>query len=148
MDDLARFAKKLQKVCPQLRQIRIHAPDLGLWVFGIAGEVALYRSKWTEDQVRGSRWFRAIRPLSGLLDASVHLRNIDSLRTPIYDVHEQDCIRTNRALVQSLFRQSPTRPRDVPSSSKLSFSARGLLRSASKVAGNTIDARLKFKVHF
>lgn len=54
MDDLARFAKKLPEVCPQLRQIRIHAPDVGLWVFEIAGKVALYSSKWTEDQVRGS----------------------------------------------------------------------------------------------
>jgi hypothetical protein len=148
MDDLARFAKKLTIVCPQPRQIRIHAPDVGLWVFDIAGEIALYRSKWTWDQVRGSSWFCTIRPLSGLLDASVNFRNIDFLRTSIYDVYEQDNIRTNRALVQALFRQSATRRREVPPSGKMSFSARDLLHSASKVAGSTDDANLEFEVRF
>jgi hypothetical protein len=146
MDDLARFAKKLQKVCPQLRQLRIHAPDIGLWVFEIAGQIALYRSKWIEDQIRSSNWYRAIRPLSGLLDASVDFRDIDFLRSSMFDVHEQDKIRTNRALVQALFKQSATRPREVPSSGKLSFSARGILRGGSKVAGSTVDANLEFEV--
>jgi hypothetical protein len=101
MDDLARFAKIVQIVCPQLRRIRIHAPDPGLWVFEIAGKVALYRSKWTENQVSGSSWFRAIRPLSGILDVSINFRNIDFLLTSIYNVYEQDNIRTNRALVRA-----------------------------------------------
>jgi hypothetical protein len=146
MDDLTRFAKKLQKVCPRLRQLRIHAPDIGLWVFEIAGQIALYRSKWTEDQIRSSKWYRAIRPLSGLLDASVNFRDIDFRNTSICHAYEQDNIRTNRALVQAVFRQSATRPREVPSSGKLSFSARGLWRSASKAAGSTTDAKLKFEV--
>lgn len=82
------------------------------------------------------------------MDASFSFRNIDFLRTSIYDVYEQDNIRTNRALVQSLFRQSATRAREVPSSGKLPFPTRGISRSASKAAGSTADAKLKFKVRF
>ena len=51
--------------------------------------------------------------------------------------------------MQALFRQSATRPREVPSSGgRLSFSARGLLRNGTKVAGSTVDANLEFKVRF
>ena len=146
MDDLTRFAKKLQKVCPRLRQLRIHAPDIGLWVFEIAGQIALYRSKWTEDQIRSSKWYRAIRPLSGLLDASVNFRDIDFRNTSICHAYEQDNIRTNRALVQAVFRQSATRPREASSSGTLPLAARGLLHSASQGSSSTVDANLEFEV--
>ena len=81
---------------------------------------ALYSSKWIWGKVRRSLWFRSIRPLSGFEDASVYFAKIDFSDDSIFDRHEQDNIRTNTALVQSLFGQSATRARGAPSSGRLS----------------------------
>ena len=146
MGDLSRFAKQLSTVCPQLRRIRINATYFGLWVCGIGGGPALYSSKWTQGMVRSSPWFRAIRPLSSFEDASVYFTKIEFSDNCIFDLYEQDNIRTNTALVQSLFKQSATRARGAPSSGTLSPPARGLLHSALKVTGSKIDANLEFEV--
>ncbi|KAM0701486.1 hypothetical protein Q7P35_011848 [Cladosporium inversicolor] len=80
----------------------------------------------------GSRWFQAIRPLSGLEDASVNFMKIPFVEDYIYNVYEQDNIRTNTALVRSVLKQSATRPREAASSGTLTLPDHGLRNSASK----------------
>ena len=114
MRDLARVAEHLPSVCPRLRKIRISASYFGNWVCEIGGEAALYNSKWTGAMVRRTKWFRVIRPLSGLEKVSVNFPKAALfLDSCIYNLDEQDNIRTNTALVQSLVKQSATRPRGV-----------------------------------
>ena len=114
MRDLAHVAKHLPMACPSLRNIRISATYFGVWVCETGGEAALYRSKWTRAMIRSSSWFKAIRPLSGLVEISVNFPHIVFHDSCIYSLDEQDNIRTNTALVQLLVKQSATRPRKAP----------------------------------
>lgn len=115
MRGLARVAKHVPTVCPRLRHIRISATYFGVWVCETGGEAALYNSKWTRAMVRRTKWFRAIRPLSGLEKVSVNFPKVALfLDNCIYNLDEQNNIRTNTALVQLLVKQSATRPRGAP----------------------------------
>ncbi|GAB7334083.1 hypothetical protein MBLNU13_g06162t1 [Cladosporium sp. NU13] len=117
MRDLARVAKHLPMLCPRLRRIRISATYFGVWVCETGGKAALYSSKWTRAMIRSSNWFRAIRPLNGLEKVSVNFPKVGLfLDNCIYSLNEQDNIRTNTALVQSLVKQSATQPREASSS--------------------------------
>jgi len=126
MRDLARFAERLPTVCPRLRQIRISATYFGLWVCEIGGGPSLYSSTWTEDTIRRSKWFKSIRPLSGLVDASINFSSTGFHDNCFYTLREQQNIRTNTALVQFVFKQSATRPCEAPSD-PCPLLARGLL---------------------
>lgn len=64
--------------------------------------------------IRSSSWFKAIRPLSGLEKVSVNFPNVVFHDKCIYDLDEQDNIKTNTALVQLLAKQSATRSREAP----------------------------------
>ena len=98
--------------------------------------------------VHSSRWFQAIRPLSGLEDVSVNFEKIPFVVGYIYNVYEQDNFRTNTALVRSILKQSVTRPREEPSFGTLSLPDRDPLDSASEGSGSTVDQNLKFEVRF
>jgi len=138
MRDLLIFANQLPEVCPKLRQIYISATLFGLWVCEIAGGTALYTSTWTRDLVIGSRWYRAIRPLSGLEDASVTFPSNVFCKNCIYTLGEQENIRKNTALLQALFTQSATRPRPSEESSGSPCpAAPGLLHGVPRGAGST-----------
>lgn len=114
MRDLARVAEQLPTVCPRLRKIRVSASYFGNWVCEIGGEAALYRSKLTRVMIRSSSWLKTIRPLSGLEKVSVNFPDIVFHDKCLYSLDEQDNIRTNTALVQSLVKESATRPREAP----------------------------------
>ena len=138
MRDLVIFACQLPNVCPKLRQIYISATFSGLWVCEIAGGSALYTSTWTRDLVFGSRWYRVIRPLSGLEDACVTFPSNVFCKNCIYTLGEQENIRKNTTLLQALFTQSATRPRpSEESSGSSSLPAPGLLHDAPGGAGST-----------
>ena len=66
--------------------------------------------------IRNSSWLRATMPLSGLEEVLVNFPKIGFLESCIYSLNEQDHIKTNTALLQSLFKQSAISLREVPSS--------------------------------
>jgi hypothetical protein len=106
MRDLPHFVKQLPTVCPQLRRLRLSATYCGACSMFSDGT----SSEWTEDMVRNSSWLKSIRPLCGLQETSLDFTIAGPYDNYSYYLSGREHVRKNMVLVQSMFRQSATRP--------------------------------------
>lgn len=112
--DVARVATKLRVVCPRLRHVRVYTTCFAFALLKSYPQTSesIYTSIWTEDQVRQMKWFREIRPLSGLKSAEI---SVDGVAYYVdRSDEERTRITTNMTLVQALFEQSATRALEPP----------------------------------
>jgi hypothetical protein len=116
LDQAPRFARILATQCPRLRHLHIRdgaasAPSLSArW--GSVDYVPIWQGRWTEKEVRGSRWFEAMRVLSGLGSVSLAIGEDESLPIFTRSLGEKEVLRANVGLAERLFVESATRPRD------------------------------------
>jgi hypothetical protein len=114
MRDATRFAAQIARACPLLRELRVTATALSIEYLWINQSIPLSfsRSKWTVAILQRSDWFKNIRPLSGLKKVTTVVTDIDFYSA--FSLQDQNNIRWNIGLFQSVLEQSATRAREEP----------------------------------
>ena len=118
MDQAAKFARALATMCPRLRRLHVQDSVLDIHMHSEArwrdhshwpaGEV-----RWTEEDVRGTKWFKDMAVLSGLESASLEL-DVEEGIIPFFSRRPLELVILGHdwALVKRLFVESATRPHD------------------------------------
>jgi hypothetical protein len=114
LDQAAMFARLLATQCPRLR--RLHVQDSSSDIFVRPGHDFRkpdWGGRWTEENVRGSRWFGAVAVLSGLESVSLEISD-ERCGIPFFEARSCGCrfMAANWGLVRRLFVESATRARD------------------------------------